>query len=152
MTPSRRALIALVPLLVATSIVRQAPAAEPINAPGGLAIRGYDVVAYFTLGKATRGEAEFAVPFEGVTFRFVSAAHRAQFTSEPTRYLPAYGGYSAFGVAAGRLVPGDPELFAIVDGRLFLNAARDMHVQWQRDPARYIAAADEKWPALKSRF
>ncbi|MBI3498854.1 MAG: hypothetical protein HY058_16270 [Proteobacteria bacterium] len=124
-------------------------AAEMVDAPGGLALGGYDVVAYFTDDKPVRGLAEFASVFQSVTYRFRSAANRDRFLADPLRYLPAYGGYSAYGVANGVLAPGDPEQFAIVEGRLYVNFSKSVHSQWLRDPAFYIARADQNWLTLR---
>jgi hypothetical protein len=122
--------------------------AQSANAPGGLAAGGYDVVAYFTVGQAVRGDPNLAQVFEGMSYRFANAENRDRFFADPLRYLPAYGGHSAYGVASGRLVPADPQLFSIRDGRLFLEANQEMRSLWLRDPEPYIARADRLWPSL----
>jgi YHS domain-containing protein len=124
-------------------------AGQPVNAPSGLALSGYDVVAYFTLGKPVHGDRQFALPFQGVTYLFASTEDRAQFLADPSRYLPAYGGYAAYAVASGRLVPGDPKVFAIVEGRLYFNSSLEVHRRWLSQAPLYIGRADEKWPQLR---
>ena len=145
---TRRWLLAAL-ILSAASLASLGGRAEAVNAPGGLAASGYDVVAYFTLGKAARGSPQFTQAFQGVTYRFASAANRDLFAADPARYLPAYGGYSAYGVASGRLVAPNPEVFTIHEGRLYLDASREMRSLWLRDPALYIARANEAWLGLR---
>ncbi len=123
--------------------------AQRVNAPGGFAVGGYDVVAYFTLDKAIRGDPKISFPFQGVIYRFASAENRDLFLADPIRYLPAYGGHSAYGVATGVLAPGNPEFFAIYEGRLYLNFSKSVHGQWLRDPGGYITRADANWPTLR---
>ena len=124
-------------------------AADPVNAPQGIAVAGYDVVSYVSEDRAVRGDRQFAVPFQGVTYLFASAAHRATFIADPTRYLPAYGGYAAYGVANGRMVPADPTIFAVIDGRIYLNDTREVHSQWLREPKLFISRANKMWPNVR---
>lgn len=114
----------------------------------GLAISGYDPVAFFTDGKPTAGNADFELRYGGTVWRFANPGNRAAFAARPDVYLPRYGGYDPLGVARGVAVAGNPNMWLIIDQRLFLfyDSARREDFAVHRD--RVIAAADRKWPQL----
>lgn len=116
--------------------------------PTGIAIRGYDPVAYHTLGTPTPGVDAHQTEYQGAIWKFASAEHLALFTSDPERYAPAYGGYCAYGVAKGALVKIEPDQWQIVDGRLYLNFDADIAKKWSQDVAGFIAEADRQFPTL----
>ena len=148
---ARRALLAGAALLALALHPGPAPAAERVNAESdGVAIRGYDPVAYHTDGRPVRGRAEFAHAWNGATWHFASAANRDRFAADPARYAPAYGGFCAWAVAEGYTAPIDPEAWRIVDGRLHLNYDRSIQRRWERDVPGNIARADRNWPRLSS--
>jgi YHS domain-containing protein len=130
-----------------------AQAASPINvlAGNGVAIHGYDPVAYFVDGGPRKGRPELALDHAGARWLFASEANRERFRAEPQKYLPAYGGYCAYGVAQGYLVKIDPDAWAIVDGRLYLNSDRSVARTWRKDVPGYVAKADANWPGLVSK-
>ena len=116
-----------------------------------LSISGYDPVAYFTLGRATRGSPEFEHVWRRARWRFVSAAHRDLFISDPNRYAPQYDGYCAFGaadLASAHKDTVDPEAWAIIDGRLFLVRTREALGRWREAAAQHIRQADADWAAV----
>lgn len=115
----------------------------------GVALKGYDPVAYFTDARPTRGDASISATHEGATYHFASAANRDAFRADPARYAPQYGGYCAWAVAQGYKAPIIPEAWAVVDGRLYLNASRGVQRRWQRDVPGFIATANQVWPTLK---
>lgn len=123
--------------------------AQAVFADGGLALRGYDPVAYFTDGIPTRGKPEHALTWMGAQWRFASAANRDAFAQAPERYAPQYGGYCAWAVSQGYLAPVDPAQWRIVDGRLYLNATAGVQRRWLRDIPGHIARADSNWPGLR---
>lgn len=123
-------------------------AGEP--APG-LAVHGYDVVAYFTEGKPMQGRAEFAAVHGEATYRFASADNLAAFEANPQKYQPAYGGYCAYGVSVNAKFDGDPRYWRIVDGKLYLNLDESIQQAWLKDVDGAIAAAEANWPALRSK-
>lgn len=135
-----------------------AMAAERINtlekkglfgyAPNGIAIRGYDTVAYFTEGKPVEGKDAFSTEWEGATWKFASQNHLDLFTGDPEKYAPQYGGYCAYGVAVGNLVKIEPELWTIVDDKLYLNFNDKFNNEWLKDIPGYIATANDKFEAL----
>lgn len=117
----------------------------------GVAIKGYDPVAYFTKGAPTRGSKQFSLKHAGAEWRFSSAQNKAAFAANPARYKPAYGGYCAYGVAQGYLVKFEPHAWSIKRGRLYLNYSRSVQRTWSRKPGSYIAKANKKWPRLIAR-
>lgn len=114
----------------------------------GVALGGYDVVAYFTEHKALQGKVEFQTAWQGATWRFTSAGNRDLFAKEPGKYAPQYGGFCAYGVAQGHKAPVDPTAWRIVGGKLYLNFNREVQDLWVKDIPGNIKAADELWPKV----
>ena len=117
----------------------------------GLAIGGYDTVAYFTDYAAVHGDEAHSVEFDGVRFLFANADNRAQFLQDPKRYLPQFGGYSTFALSKGKLYGADPMVFDIIDGRLYLSRNERVQELWHRNPTGYIRQAEENWVKLGGR-
>lgn len=116
-------------------------------ATDGVALAGYDVVAYFADGGPKAGSKEFETTYDGVTWRFASQENLNAFAANPTPYLPAYGGYCAWGLAAkDQLFPIDPNAWSIIDGRLYLNFNADVQAMWLEAPSGFITTADKLWP------
>src|SRR5215813_8544175 len=86
----------------------------------GLALQGYDPVAFFTENKPIKGKPELKSTYQGVTYLFASAENKMRFEKEPAKYEPAFGGFCAYGVSRNKLVEVDVEAFQLVDGRLLL--------------------------------
>lgn len=150
--PDRRSLI-LLALSALVPLGAEADTARPVNTLGsadGVAIRGYDPVAYFREGGPRRGKVEFSVRHGGAVWRFASAENKALFEADAERYLPAYGGFCAYGTSRGYLVKIEPEAWSIVDGRLYLNYDLGIRKTWLGDRAAYIRKADGNWPRLSS--
>lgn len=114
-------------------------------------ISGYDLVAYFTDGKPLRGSGYQVSVFEGVTYAFASEEHKEMFEANPEKYVPAYGGYCAYGVAVGKKFVTDPEVWRIVDGTLYLNLDRGIQRTWEKDVPGYIKKADVNWSEIKDK-
>lgn len=114
----------------------------------GVAIKGYDPVAYFTDGKPVEGSHEHTAEYQGSTFRFASRENRDAFVADPARYAPQYGGFCAFGTARGYKAKIDPAAFTVVDGRLYLNYDERVQKQWRADIPKLVAQADENWPEV----
>ena len=91
-------------------------AQPPVFATNGVAIHGYDPVAYFTMSKPVEGDAAITSVLEGATFRFASAEHKALFDSDPEKYAPKYGGYCAYAVSKGATATTVPEAWSIHGG------------------------------------
>ena len=126
-----------------------AAAAQKVNTSfTGLALDGYDPVAYFTENKPVKGTREFTFEFEGATYRFASAAHRERFTKEPAKYVPQYGAFCAWAVSRGYTADTDPLAWRIVDGKLYLNYNASVQKKWEEDIPGNIGKADANWPGL----
>ena len=115
----------------------------------GVAIHGYDPVAYFTDGKAVKGSAKFSHKSGDAIYHFASAKHRDQFAKEPAKYTPQFGGYCAMGTTMGKKLDADPQVWKIVDGKLYLNLDKDVQKMWLSDVTDHIKQADEKWAEIK---
>lgn len=90
-------------------------------------VGGYDVVAYHTVGMPVQGVADYTATYQGVMWQFASAENQAMFEAEPAKYAPAYGGWCAAGASKGKKVPTKADLWAIVDGQLYLNSSPKAH-------------------------
>jgi YHS domain-containing protein len=117
----------------------------------GLAIKGFDPVAYFTAGAPTPGVAAYTATFQGGTFRFATAANRDAFVASPARYVPQYGGYCAMGVAYGGKYDIDPTAFKVEGGKLYLNKDKPTQSMWLKDVPGNIVKADGKWSEVAKR-
>lgn len=117
-----------------------------INASStGLAMQGYDPVAYFTEGAPTKGDWQITTTYDDATYRFASKEHKELFEADPQAYLPAYGGYCAFGAAMGFKFDGDPSYWRIVDDKLYLNLSQSIQQRWEGDIPGFITQADGNW-------
>ncbi len=115
----------------------------------GIAIRGYDTVAYFTLGKPTEGSDEYTTIWNEATWKFASQEHLDLFTANPEAYAPQYGGYCAYGIAAqDALVKIEGDQWEIVDGKLYLNYNSSVSRKWRKDIPGFILSADSKFEKL----
>ncbi|MFN0132262.1 MAG: YHS domain-containing (seleno)protein [Phycisphaerales bacterium] len=117
----------------------------------GLAIQGYDPVAYFTNGKPVTGDPKFRSTSHGAVYQFASAEHKALFDSNPAKYEPQYGGYCAYAASIDAISPIDPAFFEIVDGRLILQHNQKAWDAWQKDAAGNLVKAERNWPGLVER-
>ena len=136
---------------VAVWLVSFAASAEPPIYTGLFstrAVSGYDTVAYFTEGRPVEGKRAHAIEYKGATWLFSSAENLAAFRADPERYAPQFGGYCAWAVSQGYTASADPDNWAIVDDRLYLNYSDDVQATWNEDRAGFIAAAKENWPTL----
>jgi len=121
---------------------------QQFNLKKGLAIEGYDPVAYFQ-GKAQEGDEKFSFQHRGVTYHFVSQANLNIFKADPEKYEPVYGGWCAYAMgASGEKVKVDPETFKIVNGKLhlFYNSwgNNTLH-SWNKDEKNLKAKAESNW-------
>lgn len=115
------------------------------------AIRGYDAVAYFTQGKAVKGDTQFRYQWKQADWFFSSRQNLDSFRANPERYAPQYGGYCAFGMADGHKAPTDPEAFSIMNDKLYFNYNKNVQVLWKKKTAEYIQTADKNWPTIKNK-
>jgi YHS domain-containing protein len=114
----------------------------------GVAINGYDPVAYFTERKPVAGKADITWSWKGATWRFATAQNRDAFKASPEKYAPQYGGYCAYAVAKGSTAKTEPEAWSIVADKLYLNYSKGVQRTWEKDIPGYIRAADRNWPGV----
>jgi len=114
----------------------------------GLAIQGYDPVAFFTEARPVKGKPEFADRHNGSLYYFASKEHRELFNGDPAKYEPVFGGYCAYGASRGKLVEIDANAFQIVNGRLLLQYSKGVRDDFNKDTNGNLARAEVNWPAL----
>jgi YHS domain-containing protein len=120
-----------------------------INTDGkGIAIKGYDPVAYFTMDKPVKGDKNIKYEWKGAKWRFSTENHMKLFIEDPDKYAPRYGGYCAYGVAVDALFDIQPEAWSIVDGKLYLNKNLEVRETWKKDIPGNIKKADMNWPGV----
>jgi hypothetical protein len=114
----------------------------------GLALSGFDPVAYFIDSKAIIGHPELEVRFAGATWRFRNEGNRAEFAAHSEIYLPGFGGYDPMALTRGVAVPGHPEVWLIAGKRLYLFRKSETRDAFAADPDEFIAAAERHWPEV----
>jgi hypothetical protein len=112
----------------------------------GLALYGIDPVAYFTARKPVAGREDFEYRHAGVIWRFENEGNRAAFAADPEVYTPRFGGYDPIGIARGVSTPGFPQLWSLVEDRLYFFYTPQAREAFMADPAAAIAAAAARWP------
>jgi hypothetical protein len=122
---------------------------KPVNTDaGGLALHGFDPVAYFTAGKAVEGSASIEHRWNGASWRFATTANRDRFAAGPEQYAPQFGGYCAWAVSRNYTADVDPNAFDVVNGKLYLNYSKLVQLRWKVNREENIRKADENWPKL----
>jgi len=143
----RRTLLVLVAAVTPVVMAAPALAKDPMYTSRGLALSGYDAVAYFSDRKPVQGRPEFATQWGGARWQFASAATRDAFVKSPERYAPQYGGYCAYAVSKGYTASADPMLWRVVEGKLYVNYSKSVQSLWEQDIPGNINKADQNWPA-----
>jgi|SRR5271157_3410811 len=114
----------------------------------GIAIQGYDPVAFFTQNRPVKGLPELESKYNGARYLFATAEDKVTFDANPAKYEPQFGGFCAYGVSRGRTVPIKIEAFQIVDGRLLMQYDLDIKNDFNKDPQGNLQKADQNWPRL----
>jgi hypothetical protein len=135
-------------ILAALSRASQAATTERIvvDRHSGLAIAGYDPVAFYTDGKPVPGSPDLELQYGGVIWRFCNIGNREAFAARPDVYMPKFGGYDPLGVARGIAVAGNPSVWLISGGQLFLFYDHNHLTTFTADSEHVMAAAERKWP------
>jgi YHS domain-containing protein len=115
---------------------------------GTVAIKGYDSVAYFKDGKALKGSESYYFRWHNMTWYFRTGENRDLFANRPEKYAPQYDGYCAWAMTESRKAITDPEIWRIVDGKLYLNCSMSAYRKWIKDLPGNIRKADENWLKL----
>jgi hypothetical protein len=142
--------VLIVVLGIAGAMTLRGQTPGSINTANGVAIQGYDVVAYHTQQQAVKGQRAYTHVWRGVTFQFVSAENRDRFATSPEAFVPEFGGFCAYGVSRGYAVDVDPQAFAVVEDKLYLNYSKRVQTTWNQDRAGYIAKARQNWPKVSA--
>ncbi len=117
----------------------------------GYALSGYDTVAYFTAGAPTKGDKKISTEWNGAKWLFASEENKNLFLADPKKYAPAYDGHCAFAAGINRKVSARPDLWKIIDGRLFLNFSKAANERWLENPEDYIKDGDVNWVDLSEK-
>ncbi|MGL3111227.1 YHS domain-containing (seleno)protein [Bradyrhizobium sp. BR 1432] len=123
-----------------------------VNRFSGVAIEGFDPVAYFVDGAAVRGKAQFEANLWGAVWRFRNEGNRASFLSHPEIYGPQFGGYDPADIARGVVIAGNPRFFALVAQRLYLFSREANRDAFAADPERFLYEVGKRWPALQDQL
>lgn len=113
--------------------------------------QGYDLVSYHQISGPVRGNGNHTAFFDGISYIFATDANKKAFQADPKKYLPAYGGYCAYGVSVGKKIISDPLAWKIVNGTLYLNLNNQIQEIWSKDINGYIKKADDEWPKIMNK-
>ena len=128
----------------------QAAATKPVNQIDGVALHGFDPVAYFTQNKPVKGSPKYTASYEGVTYEFASIQDQAAFEAAPAKYVPQFGGFCAYAVSEGVKADIDPHAFAINDGKLYVNYSEEARDAFQADTKGNAEKAEHNWPNVSA--
>jgi YHS domain-containing protein len=116
-----------------------------------LALDGHDPLAYFKAGKPQKGNPAHALAWNGATWHFASAENKAEFAANPQAFAPQFGGYCAWAVSQGYTAKGDPSVWRIVDGKLYVNYNASVQKTWEKDIPGHVAKGEKNWPTVLSK-
>ena len=112
-----------------------------------LAVSGYDTVSFFS-GKPVQGKEEFTYTYEGAQWQFSTRGNLELFKTNPTAFMPQYGGYCAWAVAKGKLAKGSPEHWSVEDGKLYINFNARIKRRWEKDISGFVEMGNNEWPDI----
>ena len=135
--------------IAAFSLLSAAAYAGDFFETDGVALRGYDPVAYFASAKPQQGQSQYSYDYKGSRFYFSSEENRRAFMETPEKYAPQFGGYCAYGTSQGYKVSTQPDAFAVVKDKLYLNYNKKVQGIWQQDVPGNIERAEKNWPEVQ---
>ncbi|MEM7664628.1 MAG: YHS domain-containing (seleno)protein [Pseudomonadota bacterium] len=145
-------------MIAAAAFAAPVALTAPVQADGGIfvgvnqgntALGGYDTVSYFQgNGVPVKGDARYTVKYKGADWQFSSQANADKFKQNPAAYAPQYGGHCAWAMSRGSLAPGDPTVYKLVDGKVYLNVNKQVQSMWLKDIPGFIAKANAAWPKI----
>ena len=121
---------------------------SPVYAPKGIALDGYDAVAFFKQGKPVKGSSAFEFQWNSAQWLFADQADLESFKKTPEKYAPQYGGHCAYGASKGKKAPTEVDTWSIVDNKLYLNYNQNVKSIWVKDQGAYIETANKNWPMI----
>jgi len=142
-------LVVIAAAFPAAAVTSERIVRDPLS---GLALYGYDPVAYFVDKAASPGDAEYEFRYAGLVWRFRSEANRAAFARSPELYVPEFGGYDPIAVADGIPVEGHPAYFAVHEQKLFLFAREESLAKFVANPENLSEAAAKAWPSVQKKL
>jgi len=145
----KRVLVVAIALISFCSVVSAQK--SPVYAPGGIALDGYDAVAFFTQGKPVKGSSTYSTSWNGAKWQFADKADLESFQKTPEKYAPQYGGYCAYGASQGHKATVEIDTWSIVGNKLYLNYNQKVKSTWVKDEAGYIESANKNWPQIKDK-
>lgn len=119
-----------------------------VSGASGIALSGYDPVAFFKAKKPVHGDPSITATYEGATYLFSSKSNQKAFKKAPASFAPQYGGFCAYGAAVNALFPVDINTWQVRDGRLYLNLNPDILKAFNKDLSKNVTKADKNWPKL----
>jgi YHS domain-containing protein len=136
------------PVTHGLSVFAEAKKSKVAVDANGVAIQGYDPVAYFKQKKAVKGSPANQSVYEGAKFYFASAADKKDFDKSPSKYAPTYGGYCAQSLRKGVLKNGDPNVFYIYKGKLYFCSTKQAAEEFEKDIDKHLLETDDHWRQL----
>jgi YHS domain-containing protein len=122
-----------------------------VNTSDGRALRGFDAVAYFAVQNAVEGNPKYEFAWNGARWLFSSEENMKKFQAEPEKYAPQFGGYCAYAVSQGYTADGDPNVWKIVDGKLYLNYNEKARDLWEKDLFSLIESGTKNWAGFQTK-
>lgn len=145
----KRGLITMIAFLAMIATVNAQKSA--VYAPDGIALKGYDAVAFFTQAKPVKGSSDYSFQWNGANWLFSSKADLESFKRSPEKYAPQYGGYCAYGTAEGHKAPTQADTWTIVDDKLYFNYNLKVKELWSKNRGALIDSANKNWVLLKDK-
>lgn len=122
-----------------------------INTQDGIALRGFDAVAYFAVENAVKGDSKYEYVWNGAKWLFANEENLARFKADPAAYAPQFGGFCSYAVSEGYTANGDPEAWKIVDGKLYLNYSPKVKAMWEQNMNERIGKGNQNWESFKTK-
>lgn len=117
----------------------------------GIALQGFDAVAYFAVDNAVQGNRNYEYVWNGAKWLFSSEENMNKFKANPEAYAPQFGGYCSYAVSEGYTAEGDPEAWKVVDGKLYLNYSPKVKEKWEQNQSERIEKGERNWVAFKKK-
>jgi YHS domain-containing protein len=119
-----------------------------VSSNSGLALHGYDPVAYFVSSEPTPGDDAFIQVYQGISWRFANEENKQAFAESPQKYMPQYGGHCAYAASKNAIADIDPAAWTIHNDKLYLNYSKSVRSKWRVNRDSNIQKADGYWPLL----